>query len=156
MYGIKIKTIGEIAFESRIKLSAGYRCDIPVDQLGIPYLPLAEILRDSALCEAVPGIRVGFARPDGYLGIIREAEQLVRRIPNGAEEIRAHYTNDRFFKDRGIRIRSLKSGQTFYAPLHCREKDLKTAEELIRGITRIGISGYGTSKSSVQSESRNE
>lgn len=141
MYGIKIKTIGEIAFESRIKLSAGYRCDIPVDQLGIPYLPLAEILRDSALCEAVPGIRVGFARPDGYLGIIREAEQLVRRIPNGAEEIRAHYTNDRFFKDRGIRIRSLKSGQTFYAPLHCREKDLKTAEELIRGITRIGISG---------------
>lgn len=140
MYGIQIKIIGEIAFESRIKLSAGYLCDIPVDQLGIPYLPLAEILRDSELYAAVPDVRIGFARPDGYLGLIREADQLVRRIPNGAEQIRAHYTNDRFLRDRGIRVRSLKSGQTFYAPIHLREKDLTAVREQIRNIKRIGIS----------------
>lgn len=140
MYGIQIKIIGEIAFESRIKLSAGYQCDIPVDQLGIPYLPLAEILRDSELYAAVPDVKIGFARPDGYMGLIREADQLVRRLPNGAEQIRALYTNDRFLRDSRTRVRSLKSGQTFYAPLHCRKKDLAVVENLVRSVTRIGIS----------------
>ena len=143
MYAIQIKTVGEIAFENRIKLTTGYYCDIPVDTLGIPYLPLAEILRDSELYMSVPDLRVGFARPDGYTGLVREADKLVDRITNGAEQIRALYTNDRLLQDKGIRIRSLKSGKTFNAPLYCQEKDLKKVRELVGRITRIGISGYG-------------
>ena len=45
MTGIRIELIGEVAFETFLELEVGYRCDVPTDKLGIPFLPLIEILK---------------------------------------------------------------------------------------------------------------
>ena len=41
---IQIRLLGNVAFENRMKLTEGFRYDIPVNRLGIPFLPLASLL----------------------------------------------------------------------------------------------------------------
>ena len=58
---IRIKLTGDVAFQNDIKLSEGFLCDVPVDPLGIPYIPLPELLPE----EVTGKLRVGYAFPEG-------------------------------------------------------------------------------------------
>ena len=145
MFAIKIKLLGEVAYENLIKLEAGYRCDVPTDELGIPFLPIAEMLETSGLFSAIPGIMVGFARPDGYPGLLREAGRLVRWFPKGNSRIREIFTREHFYPDKGYRIRSLRKGLLFYAPIDISKDEISKADQFVQGITRIGVQEEGVS-----------
>lgn len=141
MYGIRIRTIGEVAFQSRMKMSSGYRCDVPVDHLGFPCLPLTEMMKDTPI--PVPGVQIGFAHPEGYMGLVREASDLEERFPNDRELIRALYVSEHFDKERGTYIRALKSGQSFVAPIRCRKEDTEGISSFLRTVKRIGMTEEG-------------
>ena len=136
MYGIRFRTLGRVAFRNRMKMSSGYRCDVPVDDLGFPCLPLAEMMQDTPL--PVPDAQIGFARPEGYLGLVREAADLEKSFPNDREMVREIYTTTHFSSAEGTNIRALKSGLTFTAPLKCRDEDVKTIRAFLRTVKRIG------------------
>ena len=71
---IRIRLIGNVAFENDMKLSEGFRYDIPMDQMGIPRIPIARLLPASVVC----GRRVSFAFPEGDLVFVKQAEKLVQ------------------------------------------------------------------------------
>ena len=139
MWGIRIELLGEIAFESYMKLGEGYRYDIPTDDLGIPLLPLAEILRKHQAFSLPDNMQVGLARPDGYLGLRREVAELVDQIPNCRQWIRSLYTHERFDAESAYHIRSLQSGLVFYAPLFVRDGVVADVVNTVEAITHIGI-----------------
>ena len=140
MIGMRIQLKGEVAFETYIKLEEGYRCDVPTDELGIPYLPVIEILKREFPSFSLPeDCEVGLARPDGYIGILDEAVKLCSSVPNGKNLIRSFYTNEHFHVKDGTKLRSLKSGLVFYAPLLFHAPDAGKVVETIRAVTRIGF-----------------
>lgn len=146
MKGIKIQCIGEVAFESYFQPEEGYRCDVPTDALGIPFLPLFEILkRDLPSFSSFSGVELGFARPDGYLEILQSAGKICAQIPNGKSRIKMFYTREHFDTETGIRLRSLRSGLTFFAPLHVRDEDLERLERELKLLTHIGLRAKGIS-----------
>ena len=67
MLAIQVRTIGEVALATQIKLAEGYHYDVPVDGLGIPYLPLRKILDAESWMS--DDAMVGFAHPEGYLAL---------------------------------------------------------------------------------------
>lgn len=141
--GIRIELLGEVAFESHIKLEEGYRYDVPVDELGIPYVPLVELMGGKGPIELPAGMALGMARPDGYAGLVREATELARRVPNAASWIRALFTSDHIDPDSGRRIRTLKADQVFVAPLYVPEEHLREAASIIESLTRAGVVAEG-------------
>ncbi len=136
---IRIELEGDVAFESNIKMEVGYRCDVPTDKLGIPYLPLVEALRKREGHALSKHALVGHARPDGYIGLVREAAGLVRSIPNGVNRIRALYTRESDDKKSGLRMRSIKGDQVFYAPICVEDKYVEKVASQVESIERIGI-----------------
>ncbi len=144
MIGIQIELKGEVAFETHIQLEAEYLCDVPTDELGIPYLPLIEILKRDMPSFILPDdIEVGFARPDGFLDFLRQAGDFCSRITNGKRLIRALFTKEHFDAKTGAHMRSLRSGQMFYAPLHIRDGELEKAARLLEKLTHIGVRKMG-------------
>lgn len=141
MYGIKIRTVGEVAFRNRMQMSSGYFCDVPTDQLGFPCLPLATMLSDYPC--PVQGIRFGFAHPEGYLGLVREACALERQFPNDREYIRALYTREHYSMERVSHIRSLKSGQSYVAAVWFRPEDEGEVTRFLQKVKQIGITDEG-------------
>ena len=77
---LMITTKGEVAFENHIKLEEGYRYDITFDNLMLPYIPIADILREKGLITG--DVKVGFAHPDGYFGLCFMTGQLIKSRPN--------------------------------------------------------------------------
>ena len=144
MLGIQIQLKGEVAFETFSNQEVEYRCDVPTDELGIPYLPLIEILKRDVPSFVLPEhIEVGFARPDGYIDLLRQAGEICSRIPNGKNRIRYLFTNEHFDPETGIHMRSLKSGQIFYAPLHVKDKELETVDRFLKYLTHAGVREKG-------------
>ncbi len=137
---IRIELLGDVAFERHIKVEEGYRCDVPTDRLGIPYLPLVEALRTHQGHALSGHALVGLARPVGYLGLAREAAGLIRSIPNGANRIRALYTREHVDGGTGLRMRSIRGGQVFFAPLRVADEHLERMAAQLGSITHIGIS----------------
>ena len=43
---IQIVTKGEVSFPVRLETTAGYRYDIPFDNVSLPLLPLGEAIRE--------------------------------------------------------------------------------------------------------------
>ena len=140
---IRIELVGEVAFEAHIKMDEGYRCDVPTDDLGIPYLPMAELVKEQVPLNFPEGLRIGLGRPDGYYGLVREAAELVRQIPNAKTWIRSLYTADRLDSQTGLRIRSLKAGQTFIVPYFVSEAAPVDVSHAVESITHIGIVAEG-------------
>lgn len=138
---IQIKTIGEVALPSTMNSSVGYLYDIPTDDLGIPYLPVSELFEETRL--RFPGIRLGFAHPDGYMSLVRSANSLKDNIPNSLPMISSYFLNERFLPEKMCNIRSLKAGQTFKSHIIFEEKDRREIKKALEQITHIGIS-YGT------------
>lgn len=137
---IQIKTIGEVTLPSTMNSSAGYLYDIPTDDLGIPYLPVSTLLEE--LIRQFPQIRLGFAHPDGYMSLVRNANALKENVPNCVPSISSYFMNDRFLPEKMCNIRSLKVGQTFHAHIFFGETDRDAIEKALERITHIGVS-YG-------------
>ena len=138
---LMITTKGEVAFENHIKLEEGYRYDITFDNLMLPYIPIADILREKGLITG--DVKVGFAHPDGYFGLCFMTGQLIKSRPNIAACIKQQFTNDRPDKESGMRIRSIKAGIRFISHVLV-PSDLR--EELgkrISGLNRIGVTAEG-------------
>ena len=144
MTGIRIELIGEVAFETYLELEVGYRCDVPTDELGIPFLPLIEILKREVPSFILPeDIEVGFARPDGYLDLLQQLRELSSLIPNAKNRIRSFFTQEHFDAKTGTHMRSLRSGQLFYAPLHVRTGDMERVVGMLKSLTHIGVREMG-------------
>lgn len=133
---------GHVTFENRFNRSAGYRYDIPTDELGIPYLPCELFLPDKI--KELPSVQIGRARPAGYLGMIQEAQKFTEHVQRGKEYIRSCFTEDLLDRKEGYRVRYLKEGQVFSAPVtYASLSDLAALKEILGGITQIGETGGG-------------
>lgn len=113
MLYLKITTIGEVAFENHMKLEEGYRYDIPFDNLMLPYIPIADILKNEGMIPK--DVKIGFAHPDGYQGLCLMVSELIKNRPNIVGLIKKQFTNDRAENEGGMRIRSIKPGKRFFA-----------------------------------------
>ena len=137
MIEIRIILKGHVTFQNQFNSSAGYRYDVPTDEMGIPYLPCELFLADKI--KKIPSVQVGRARPAGYLGMLREAQKLIEFVERGKEYIRSCFTEDRFDPEGGYRFRYLKAEQVFLAPIrYSAPSDLTALEEILGGISRIG------------------
>lgn len=96
-----------------MKLEEGYQYDIPFDNLMLPYIPIADILRKDGLI--TEDVKVGFAHPVGYRGLCHMSKELLKNRPGVAPFIKMQFTNDRTEKKNGMRIRSIKAGKRFFA-----------------------------------------
>ena len=137
---IRIKLTGDVAFQNDIKLSEGFLCDVPVDPLGIPYIPLPELLPE----EVTGKLRVGYAFPEGYLGLVKEADRLTKLMPDIMPQIRSCFTGKRFYPEEGAWVRFLRSGQIFCASIYA-HGDFEALEAVLASITRLGIEKEGIS-----------
>ena len=135
---IQIKTIGEVALPSTMNSSVGYLYDIPTDDMGIPYLPVNTILETNG--HLFPEVRIGFAHPDGYMSLVRNANILKENIPNCLPMIRSYFLNERFLPKKMCNIRSLKAGQVLNAHIFFEEKDREAIANALAQITHIGVS----------------
>lgn len=140
MAEIRIRLIGNVAFENVMKLSEGFRCDIPVDETGIPRVPIARLLPASV----VRGRHVGFAFPEGYLGIARQADKLVRLRRDIVPLVTACFTAKKRLPETGEWIRYLKAGQDFYASVEV-GPDRAAFERALQSVSHIGICMEGIS-----------
>mgnify|MGYP007101831816 CR=1 FL=1 len=135
-----IKLTGNVAFENRMKMTEGFRYDIPIDSQGIPFIPVASLLPE----EIIKNIRVGYAFPEGYDGYLAAAHNLVKMMRGIAPQIRSIFTEERYYPEEGCWIRSLKAGQTFLATVH-KETDSNALAQALQSVRRIGIQKEGIS-----------
>ena len=138
---LMITTIGEVAFENHIVLGEGYRYDITFDNLMLPYIPIADYLREEGLI--TEEVKVGFAHPDGYFGLSLMARQLLKNPSNTAAFIMRQFTNDREEKEGGRRIRSIKPGKRFFSSMMIPPNLRDELEKRITGRKRIGVTAEG-------------
>ena len=141
MPSVRIKLIGEVAFQNSVDYSKGYRCSVPADSFGIPYLPTQDITGD----EAWPALEaeIGFAHPDGYLGLLRAGQSLYDAVPRSAVHVRSYFTNDRFVKEEAYRTCSLKSGQVFFASIRFAPENREKVAAFLQGVKHLGIAEKG-------------
>lgn len=135
---IQIKILGEVALPSTMNSSMGYLYDIPTDDLGIPYLPLSTIFETNGY--QIPGVKLGFAHPDGYMSMVRNANILKENIPNCVPMIRSYFLNEHLLTDRMCNIRSLKVGQILNAHIFFEEEEREAISNTLEQITHIGVS----------------
>lgn len=138
MLAIQVRTIGEVALATQIKLAEGYHYDVPVDGLGIPYLPLRKILDAESWMS--DDAMVGFAHPEGYLGMSRDAHALKHLYPSAPSLVRSLFTNERYFEQKGYRVRSLKRGLVFHAIVRFEDDQVAEVARRLKDITRLGVS----------------
>ena len=134
MAEIRIRLIGNVAFENDMKLSEGFRYDIPVDRIGIPRIPIARLLPASV----IEGRHVGFALPEGYLGLAAQAEKLARLRSDIVPLITACFTDKKRLPRTGEWMRYLRAGQDFYAAVEAVE-DRDAFERALQSVRHIGI-----------------
>ena len=140
---IQIVTKGEVSFPVRMETTAGYRYDIPFDNVSLPLLPLGEAIREQV---SLPeGTVIGGAHPAGYLGLVSFAAGMLDTIPNSERFIRDYFTKDRFDRQHGYSIRSLKKGSTFEAQISFPPEAREEVREALQSVARIGISEDGIS-----------
>lgn len=137
MERIKITTIGEITMDNVGDAYAGYGYDVLFDGLQIPYIPLALILKQQGLLP--DGVRIGYAHPDGYLGMIKAICDLSLTDDAFKNHIRDYFCNTRIDDKSGSKVRSLKAGQVFYANVDFAEGQREKLADVLKGITHIGV-----------------
>lgn len=137
MYYLEMKTIGEVAFSTGMKLEEGYRYDIPFDNLMLPYIPLASFFEQENLGDR--GVKIGLAHPQGYRGLSMYANELLKNRPDLSGFMKRYFTMDRFYAEEGIRIRSIKSGMRFAAILTIPEGMEEEIGRKLSGRRQIGI-----------------
>lgn len=143
VYEVRITTIGRVAFADGINRSLGYRYDVPFDWLGIPYLPLSRIMKTEYSVMDLSRLRVGFAHPDGYIGLLESAGKIKDCVSKSSDHIRKYFTEERFIAEKGYNIRSLRPGLVFIANVLSDEDNLSSLKEQLESITRIGVTDDG-------------
>lgn len=138
---IQIKTIGEVALPRTMNSSVGYLYDIPTDEMGIPCIPTSILFE--TIRSRFSGVTLGFAHPDGFVSLVRNAAVLKENIPNCLPKIRSFFLNERFVPEKMCNIRSLKAGQTLCSHIFFEEKDRKEIKKALEQIKHIGVS-YGS------------
>ena len=136
-YEVSIKTIGEVAFDQKMNSAIGYRYDVSFDYLDIPFIPLGRILKSAGI--NTDEMKIGFANPVGYSGLIRSAYKLTEYDRSFRKLIREYYTNEHFFDEEGFIIRSLKAGLDFSAVIEYEGDDPDKLMDTLCQITRIGV-----------------
>lgn len=140
---IQIVTKGDVSFPARLETTAGYRYDIPFDNVSLPSLALSEAIREQV---ALPeGTIIGRAHPAGYLGLIGYAGRMLATLPKSERYIRDYYTKDRFDPRKGYSNRSLKSGNTFEAQISFPPEARQEVQKALHSITHLGIQEAGIS-----------
>lgn len=139
MPSVRIKLIGEVAFQNPEGESKGYYWDVPTDQFGVPYLPVTEIVNREGW--PTSGTQMGVAHPDGYLGLFRAAQALHDAIPHSSAHVCSYFTNDRFVSMSAHRVRSLKAGQNFYASIRFAPEDEDRIVSLLQSVKHLGVIG---------------
>lgn len=140
---IQIETRGEISFPVKMETTAGYRYDIPFDNVSLPSLPLSDAIREQV---SLPeGTVIGRAHPAGYLGLISFARRMLDTIPHSSRFIRDYFTQDRFDRKLGYSIRSVKAGIPFEAQISFPPQARAEVQKALSRITRLGISEAGIS-----------
>ena len=115
MYVIKVTTLGKVAFADGINKSLGYKYDVPFDELDIPYMMLSKIIKTEYTAIDMSRVGVGFAHPDGYIGLLESADILKKNVSKCSDYIRKYFTEERFVAEKGYNVRYLKSGLVFIA-----------------------------------------
>ena len=141
MYTLIINTIGEVALNSDINSTLGYRYDVPLDSFGIPYIPLYEVL--DAYKILGKETKMGFAFLEGYPGVLNAASKLNKILPDSISYLRKEYTNERFIEDKQYNIRTIKPGLSFVSFIQLDKNDYKRIANAILGIRSIGIKAHG-------------
>lgn len=141
MYIVLMKTIGEVAFESCIKMSVGFRCDVPFDDLDLPFFSLSELFRDKGI--EIADAVIGAAYPSGYTSIVDAVKKLRYVCPDCSQYIRRMFVNEHYIEKKGYSIRSLKAGQEYYAYISFDEEKMPKIKERIESITQLGIVDEG-------------
>ena len=140
MAEIRIRLVGDVVCRNRMKMSAGFLYDVPVDPLGIPCIPLSELLPE----EIIGHVLVGFAFPEGYPGMAREAYRIVKRMPDARSQIRACFTGKRFYPEEGAWVRFLRAGLVFRASVYGQD-GLDGLRAALASVTRLGVEMEGIS-----------
>lgn len=141
MYILKIETIGEISLPSKTNAAVGFQYDIPTDDFGIPYLPMAELINSKEISEL--GVKLSFAHPDGYQGLLRSASLIEEKIPDCTRFIKAYFMGERFIREKQYSIRYLRAGLIFKAGIFFSDSEVEKIREALARITHIGITDYG-------------
>ncbi len=140
MICIMMRTIGEVTFEGGVNMSEGYDYDIPCDRLGIPCIPLSQILEEKGV--DLEGIHISFAHPDGYHALLKQAYGIQKMSGDDAiSYIRRYFTNKHIHKKTGQGIRSLKNGQTYFASVHFPADLSEEEQEQKESELRLALSG---------------
>ena len=137
MYTIQIRTIGEVALKSDIDTNPGYRYDVPLDTYGVPYIPLYKLVDFQK--EYDIDVKLGFAYPDGYPGIINAAGNLHKVIPNSTNFVQKIYTTERFIEDKQYSIRTINPELVFEGNVDFDKKYFREVKEALSKVKRIGI-----------------
>lgn len=143
MYVIKVTTLGKVAFADGINKSLGYKYDVPFDELDIPYMMLSKIIKTEYTAIDMSRVGVGFAHPDGYIGLLKSADILKKNVSKCSDYIRKYFTEERFVAEKGYNVRYLKSGLVFIANILFDPDELPTMKEQLEGITKIGVTDDG-------------
>ncbi|MBR4581818.1 MAG: hypothetical protein IKO32_11360 [Lachnospiraceae bacterium] len=138
---LEITTVGEITFSNRMKTEEGYRYDIPFDNVMLPFIPIAEDIRKKGLI--ADDVKVGFAHPEGYRGLCLMAGELAFSQPGLVGFIKRYFTTERVLKEEGVRIRSIRPGQRFYAYISIPAKYRDETEKKLTGRKVIGTCADG-------------
>lgn len=141
MYTLIIKTIGEVALNSDMNSSLGYRYDVPLDAYGIPYIPLHEIINIDELSDV--NIKMGFAYPEGYPCIVESVNNLKNILPGSIPYVRKEYTSERFVEGKHYSVRTIKSNLTFVGNISFDKSDYQRINSAISKVNRIGIRDDG-------------
>ncbi len=137
MYMIRIRTLGQVAFERNMNSEVGRRYDVPLDSLDIPRIPPRAIVESAE--GRLAGEEIGFAHPDGYVGRVSTALTLKEQIPVCGQYISDSFLIGRYDAQKGYSVRALKPDQVFLAFIAIDDTDRLRIEQALEGIHRLGV-----------------
>lgn len=144
MTEIRVKLLGNVTFEDRRKFFRDFQYDALLDPMGIPYIPLAEILQDTIA--SLPNVRIGFAHPDGYIRLLQEVHELESIHSEIAPLVRTYFTEEGYCAQKDCPVRFLKAGLIFSAYVEAEsDEERKILEQALKKCTHIGIQTEGIS-----------
>ena len=133
---IKITTLGKVTFDIPGDKSAGFGFDVSFDNMNIPFIPIARLIRENY--SVSDRIQIGFARPEGYEGILKAFLEMGITNFESGNLIRDYFTERFYDSENSYYVRSLKKGLVFYANVDGEKEELSKVLPVIESIDHIG------------------
>ena len=134
---LKIRLLGDVTLNIPGEKGAGLGYDVPFDGLNIPYLPLGHLLREQY--DISDSIKIGFARPAGYDGIVVSLMNLGLTTSLYKDFIRNYFTRRFYDSEAEFYIRCLRAGQTFYSFMEGEDEELGALLPVLEQLDHIGV-----------------